>query len=97
MTPPGWLCFYSDWPFKAAEAAVHLSNWLRTLKLPQLTGGLLANMKENLVWFGLGQLCLGAASLTLVSYLSISSSSNNNTLQLLLPPTSSHHIVVGPK
>ena len=27
----------SDWPFKAAEAAVHLSNWLRTLQLPQLT------------------------------------------------------------
>ena len=26
----------SDWPFKAA---VHLSNWLRTLQLPQLTGG----------------------------------------------------------
>ena len=31
MTPPGWLVFVSDWLLKAAEAAVHLSNWLRTL------------------------------------------------------------------
>ena len=37
MTPPGWLVSVSDWPFKAAEAAVDLSNWLRTLQLPQLT------------------------------------------------------------
>ena len=37
MTPPGWLVSVSDLPFKAAEAAVHLSNWLRNLQLPQLT------------------------------------------------------------
>ena len=49
----------SDWPFKAAEAAVHLSNWLRTLQLPQLTGGLLTNVKQISVWLGLGPICLG--------------------------------------
>ena len=59
MTPPGWLVSVSDWPFKAAEAAVHLSNWLRTLQLPQLTGGLLTNVKQISVWFGLGPICLG--------------------------------------
>ena len=37
VTPPGWLVSVSDWPFKAAEAAVYLFNWLRTLQLPQLT------------------------------------------------------------
>ena len=59
MTPPGWLVSVTDWPFKAAEAAVHLSNWLRTLQLPQLTGGLLTNVKQISVWFGLGPICLG--------------------------------------
>ena len=59
MTPPGWLVSVSDWPFKAAEAAVNLSNWLRNLQLPQLTGGLLTNVKQILVWFGLGPICLG--------------------------------------
>ena len=58
LAPPGWLVSVSDWPVKAAEATVHLSNWLRTLQLPQLTGGLLTNMTQNSVWFGLGQLCL---------------------------------------
>ena len=59
LAPPGWLVSVSDWPFKAAEAAVHLSNWLRTLQLPQLTGGLLTNVKQISVWFGLGPICLG--------------------------------------
>ena len=30
---PSWLVSVTDWPFKASEAAVHLSNWLRTLQL----------------------------------------------------------------
>ena len=38
---------------------MHLSNWLRTLQLPQLTGGLLTNVKQISVWFGLGPICLG--------------------------------------
>ena len=41
----------SDWPFKAAEAAVLLSNWLRTLQLPQLTGG--CSLIWNKIRFGL--------------------------------------------
>ena len=37
VTSPSWLVSVSDWPFKAAEAVVDLSYWLRTLQLPQLT------------------------------------------------------------
>ena len=51
MTPPGWLVSVSDWPFKAAEAAVHLSNWLRTLQLPQLTRD--CSQMYNKIQFGL--------------------------------------------
>ena len=51
MTPPGWLVSVSDWPFKAAEAAVHLSNWLRTLQLPQLTRD--CSQMCNKIQFGL--------------------------------------------
>ena len=51
MTPPGWLVSVSDWPFKAAEAAVHSSNWLRTLQLPQLTRD--CSQMCNKIQFGL--------------------------------------------
>ena len=51
MTPPGWLVSVSDWPFKAAEAAVDLSNWLRTLQLPQLTRD--CSQMCNKIQFGL--------------------------------------------
>ena len=51
MTPPGWLVSVSDWPFKAAEAAVHSSNWLRTLQLPQLTRD--SSQMCNKIQFGL--------------------------------------------
>ena len=54
MTTPGWLVAVFDWSFKAATAVVLLSNWLRPLQLPQLSQGLLINVKLNSVWFGLG-------------------------------------------
>ena len=47
----GWLVSVSDWPFKAAEAAVPLSNWLRTLQLPQLTRD--CSQMCNKIQFGL--------------------------------------------
>ena len=51
LAPPGWLVSVSDWPFKAAEAAVHLSYWLRTLQLPQLTRD--CSQMCNKIQFGL--------------------------------------------
>ena len=51
MTPPGWLVSVSDWPFKASEVAVDLSNWLRTLQLPQHTRDCLQMC--NKIQFGL--------------------------------------------
>ena len=63
MTPPGWLVSVSDWPFKAAEAAVHLSNWLRTLQLPQLTRD--CSQMCNKIQFGL-VLCKDVPTLILL-------------------------------
>ena len=39
VKPPGWLVAVFDWSVKASTLAVHLSNWLRPLQLPQLTKG----------------------------------------------------------
>ena len=50
VRPPGLLVAVFDWSVKASTAAVHLSNWLRPLQLPQLTKGWFINS----VWFVLG-------------------------------------------
>ena len=65
MTPPGWLVSVSDWPFKAAEAAVDLSNWLRTLQLPQLTRD--CSQMCNKIQFGL-VLCKDVLTLNWIEF-----------------------------
>ena len=62
LSEPPWSALFLSLIGHSKEAAVHLSNWLRTLQLPQLTGGLLTNVKQISVWFGLGPICLGFAS-----------------------------------